>query len=112
VTRSGLFVRLAETGADGFVPAASLGEEYYNHVEEAHAMIGQRSGLAYSLGDTVDVRLIEAIPTAGALRFDMLSEPKKQSGRSLPKGLKGLRNRGRRPGGRGGGPRKGRGGRK
>ena len=108
VTRSGVFVRLTETGADGFVPAASLGEEYFNHVEEAHAMVGQRSGLAYSLGDSVDVRLVEAIPTAGALRFEMLSEPKKQTGRTLPKGLKGPRGRGRRPGGRGGGPRKGR----
>lgn len=106
VTRSGLFVRLSETGADGFVPAASLGEEYYNYVEEAHAMIGQRSGLAYSLGDTVEVRLVEAIPTAGALRFEMLSEPRKQSSRSLPKSLKGTK--GLRQGNRGGGPRRGR----
>jgi ribonuclease R len=30
--------------------------------------------LAYRLGDLVEVRLVEAIPTAGALRFEMLSE--------------------------------------
>ena len=34
VTRSGLFVRLDETGADGFVPAASLGLDYFRYVEE------------------------------------------------------------------------------
>ncbi|MDX2309125.1 MAG: ribonuclease R [Hyphomicrobium sp.] len=74
VTRSGLFVRLAETGADGFIPASTLGRGYYQHVEEAHALVETRSGEAYRLGDDVEVRLVEAIPTAGALRFEMLSE--------------------------------------
>ena len=98
-TRSGLFVRLSETGADGFVPAASLEDDYYHYVEEAHALIGQRSGLAYSLGDTVEVRLVEAIPAAGALRFEVLSLPKKPAGQIL-KGYRSPRNRGRRQGGR------------
>ncbi len=73
VTRSGLFVRLQETGADGFVPVSTLGDDYYEHVEEAYALVGQRSGAAYRLGDVVDVRLDEAIPMAGALRFEMLT---------------------------------------
>ncbi|MCH9806417.1 MAG: ribonuclease R [Alphaproteobacteria bacterium] len=112
VARSGLFVRLAQTGADGFVPAATLGDDYFHYVEEAHAMIGQRSGLAYSLGDTVEVRLVEAIPAAGALRFEMLSEGKKPTGRKLPKGAKVPRKRGRRPGGGRSGSGSGRGARK
>lgn len=78
VTRSGLFVRLAETGADGFVPAATLGADYYEHDEDMHALVGQRTGETYQLGDSVDVRLVEAIPTAGALRFEVLS-PGKQT---------------------------------
>ncbi len=76
VTRSGLFVRLRETGADGFIPASTLGGgEFWRHVEEAHALIGDRSGRGFRLGDPVEVRLVEAIPMAGALRFEMLSEP-------------------------------------
>jgi len=74
VTRSGLFVRLKETGADGFIPISTLGREYFVHDEELHALIGERSGLGYRLGDIVEVRLVEAIPTAGALRFEMLTE--------------------------------------
>ncbi len=73
VTRAGLFVRLAETGADGFVPAATIGRDYYRHQEDLHALIGDRSGEAYRLGDVVRVRLVEAVPSAGALRFEMLS---------------------------------------
>ena len=77
VTRSGLFVRLAQTGADGFVPISGLAQEFLHHVEEAHALVGSRSGLGYQLGDQVEVRLVEAIPSAGALRFEMLSEPRR-----------------------------------
>lgn len=100
-TRSGVFVRLSDTGADGFVPAATLEDDYYHYVEEAHALIGQRSGLAYSLGDSVEIRLVEAIPAAGALRFEILSEGKKPTGKPL-KGYKSPRGRGRRQSGRSG----------
>jgi ribonuclease R len=87
LVRTGLFVRLVETGADGFVPASSIGHEYFFHDEVRHALVGEDTGLAYRLGDPVEVRLVEAIPTAGALRFEMVSE-----GRSIgprPKGARG-----------------------
>ena len=77
VTRSGLFVRLKDTGADGFIPISSLGSEYYTHIEEAHALVGSRSGLGFRLGDVVDVKLLEAIPAAGALRFAMVTPARK-----------------------------------
>ncbi len=74
VTRFGLFVKLNDTGADGFVPAATLGRDFYRHVENAHALVGERTGESFRLGDKVDVRLVEANPAAGALRFEMLSD--------------------------------------
>ncbi len=97
VTRSGLFVKLNETGADGFVPVSTLGRDYYEHDETLHALVGSRTGEAYRLGDRVSVRLVEAIPTAGALRFEMLTEGKRSSARPI-RGLKGRhvpRRRGR-----------------
>jgi ribonuclease R len=75
VTRSGLFVRLKDTGADGYIPISSLGDDYYHHIEAAHALVGARSKAGYRLGDKVEVRLLEAIPSAGALRFEMLTPP-------------------------------------
>jgi ribonuclease R len=86
LVRTGLFVRLIETGADGFVPASSIGHEYFYHDEVRQALVGEDTGLAYRLGDPVEVRLVEAIPTAGALRFEMLSE-----GRSIGARPKGAR---------------------
>ncbi len=74
VTRAGLFVKLRETGADGFVPARTIGDEYFRYEEKGHAMVGSRSGETYRLGDPVTVKLVEAAPVAGALRFELLSE--------------------------------------
>ncbi|MBR0692868.1 ribonuclease R [Bradyrhizobium lablabi] len=74
VTRAGLFVKLDDTGADGLVPIRTIGGEYFNYDETRHALIGSRSGTIYRLGDVVDVRLVEAAPVAGALRFELLSE--------------------------------------
>jgi ribonuclease R len=83
VTRAGLFVKLSETGADGLIPIRTLGTEYFNYDEARHALIGTRSGAMHRLGDVVDVRLVEAAPVAGALRFELLSE-----GQVIPRGRK------------------------
>ena len=75
VTRAGLFVKLDETGADGFIPARTIGgSEYFRYQEDRHALIGNQSGETYRLGDAVTVKLVEAAPVAGALRFELLSE--------------------------------------
>jgi ribonuclease R len=74
VTRAGLFVKLRDTGADGFVPARMIGDEYFRFDEKALAMIGSRSGETYRLGDAVTVKLVEAAPVAGALRFELRSD--------------------------------------
>jgi len=74
VTRVGLFVRLAQTGADGFIPAATLGADYFRFEEASRSLVGSRTGETFRLGDKVEVKLVEAAPFAGALRFEMLSD--------------------------------------
>ena len=69
VTKSGLFLRLTETGADGFVPASTLGDEYFRFEDARRAMVGTRTGTSFRLGDLVDAQLLEVAPFAGALRF-------------------------------------------
>jgi ribonuclease R len=98
VTRFGLFVRLAETGADGLVPVSTLGGEYFIHDDRAHALVGERSGRRWPLGMNVRVRLTEATPVTGGLLFEMLSEPM-PADPSAPRPRLGMRERGdRRPG--------------
>ena len=100
VTRAGLFIRLDGTGADGFVPISSIDGDYWRHDEAGHQLIGERSGRAYRLGDDAEVRLLEAVPVAGALRFEILSDARTLSGnekRVTRKRTQGAAKRGRRP---------------
>ena len=77
LVKAGLFVTLEDSGADGFIPASTLGDDYFIHDEQAQAMTGQRTGESWRMGDVVEVRLVEVTPIAGGLRFEMLSEGRK-----------------------------------
>ena len=74
VTRFGLFVTLAETGADGLVPISTLPSDYYLHEELRHRLVGRSSGRIFTLGDKVEVRLAEADMVTGGLIFEILGD--------------------------------------
>jgi len=78
VTKVGLFVRLDHTGADGFIPISTLGKDFFIYDDVKHRLIGEKSGETHRLGDQVEVRLVEASPFAGALRFEMLTEGRRE----------------------------------
>lgn len=83
VTKAGLFISLPQFGADGFIPVSTLGRDYFIYDEAHQALTGEKTGLGYQLGDGVRVKLVEAVPLAGALRFEILSEGKK-----MPTGIR------------------------
>lgn len=91
VTKAGLFVTLPAYGADGFVPISTLGRDYFIYDEAHQALSGEKTGLGYRLGDPVRVKLVEAVPLAGALRFEMQSE-----GRKMPTATRSFHKSGRR----------------
>ena len=72
VNRFGLFVALDDTGAEGLVPISTLGREYFRHDESRHALVGEETGTMFRLGDSVHIRLAEATPITGGLRFELL----------------------------------------
>ena len=74
VVGAGLFVKLDQSGADGFVPVTTLGREYFVFDQARHALVGERTGDTYQLGDRVDVKLIEATPVSGGMRFEVVSD--------------------------------------
>ncbi|MBC7637761.1 MAG: VacB/RNase II family 3'-5' exoribonuclease, partial [Acetobacteraceae bacterium] len=72
VTRFGLFVTLAQSGASGLVPVGSLLDDFWMHDAIAQTLTGRRSGLVFRLAQEVDVRLSEASPVTGGLLFHIL----------------------------------------
>lgn len=72
VQKFGFFATIMGLGGDGLVPVSALGREYFQYDEGAQALVGEDSGMVYAVGDILDLRLGEANPLTGALKFEPL----------------------------------------
>jgi ribonuclease R len=71
----GFFATVEELGGDGLVPAATLGDEYFRYDEASQSLTGEESGESYTLGRRLTLRLAEASPVSGGLRFELPDAP-------------------------------------
>ena len=71
VAKFGFFATVEGVGGDGLVPVSTLGAEYFVFNEEARTLEGSASGTRYAAGQRLDLRLAEANPITGALRFEL-----------------------------------------
>ncbi|MCL6684373.1 ribonuclease R [Sphingomonas alba] len=67
----GFFATVDELGGDGLVLAADLGTEYFRYDEKARTLVGDETGEAYRVGQRLELRLAEANPVSGGLRFQL-----------------------------------------
>jgi len=81
----GFFATIVGLGGDGLVPISTLGGEYFRHDEAAQALVGSDSGTTYAAGDRLKLRLAEANPLTGALKFVL---PDTDAGRIEPRGTR------------------------
>ncbi len=71
VTNFGFFATVEGIGGDGLMPVRDIGGDYYRFDEAARKLVGEQSGDEYALGQRLELRLAEANPVSGALRFEM-----------------------------------------
>jgi ribonuclease R len=71
VTKFGLFVTLADSGASGFLAMANLPDDYWMYDEATQTLSGRRSRNVFSLAQKLEVRLNEARPVTGGLLFSL-----------------------------------------
>ncbi len=71
VAKFGFFATVEGVGGDGLVPVSTLGAEYFVFNEDARTLEGTTSGTRYAAGQNLDLRLAEANPITGALRFEL-----------------------------------------
>lgn len=57
VTSFGLFVELEGTQCEGLVAMRDLNDDYYQFDEDSYALVGERTGRRFQLGDDVDVEV-------------------------------------------------------
>ena len=82
VQKFGFFATIIGLGGDGLVPVSILGAERFSYDEKAHALEGEESGTRYAVGDRLRLRLAEANPLTGALKFEL----EQGGGRVEPRG--------------------------
>jgi ribonuclease R len=89
----GFFATVEGLGGDGLVPVSTLGVEYFRHDPVKHTLEGADSGETYTIGQRLQLRLAEANPISGALRFEL-----PEGANHLPvRGQRDRKDRGRRP---------------
>ena len=71
VQNFGFFATVEGLGGDGLVPVRDLGGEYFRYDEATHSLTGEDSQTVYSSGMRLQLRLAEANPVNGALRFEL-----------------------------------------
>jgi ribonuclease R len=71
VQNFGFFATVESIGGDGLVPVSTLGAERFHYDEARQALTGEDSGDEYRPGMRLKLRLAEANPVSGALRFEL-----------------------------------------
>ncbi len=66
----GFFATVEDLGGDGLLLAKDLGTEYFRYDEGAKQLVGEETGETYRIGQRLTLRLAEANPVSGSLRFE------------------------------------------
>ena len=67
----GFFATVEDLGGDGLVLAQTLGQEYFRYDEAARQLVGEETGETYRVSQRLTLRLAEANPVSGSLRFEL-----------------------------------------
>ncbi len=96
VQNFGFFATVEGIGGDGLVPVSTLGSDYFFYEEASQSLIGEKSRTEYRPGMRLKLRLAEANPVSGALRFELpeggsTPRPQRRDGLSQPSGKPGYK---------------------
>lgn len=67
----GFFATVIDFGGDGLVPVSTIGDEYFRYDEQSQQLVGEETGTTYRLGQKLRLRIAEADPVSGSLRFEV-----------------------------------------
>ncbi|MCE7793097.1 ribonuclease R [Salipaludibacillus sp. CUR1] len=89
VTNFGLFVELPNT-IEGLVHVSYLTDDYYHYDEKHYAMIGERTGNVFRIGDEIEVRVTNVNVEERIIDFEVVGmKPRKQRKKEAPRVIEG-----------------------
>ncbi len=71
VQNFGFFATVEGIGGDGLVPVSTLGKDYFHYDEASQTLIGEKTRQEFRPGMRLELRLAEANPVSGSLRFEL-----------------------------------------
>ena len=71
----GFFATVDGLGGDGLVPVSTLGSERFFYDEAARSLDSEHGRVSFTTGQRLDLRLVDATPVSGALRFELPDAP-------------------------------------
>jgi len=90
----GFFATVVDFGGDGLVPVSTIGDEYFRYDEKSQQLVGEDTGTSYRQGQKLKLRIAEADPVSGSLRFELPHQ--EGGGRPPPERRDRVRTTGRR----------------
>ncbi|MCC5895235.1 MAG: ribonuclease R [Alkalibacterium sp.] len=81
VTNFGMFVQLENT-VEGLVHISNMNDDYYEFNERDMLMIGQRTGMVFRIGETVEVKVIGSDTDNYQIDFELVADDSKKPERS------------------------------
>ncbi|MCZ6618567.1 MAG: ribonuclease R [Gammaproteobacteria bacterium] len=92
VTEFGLFVELSGFYVQGLVHISELGTDFFQYRPQAMSIVGERSGRNFAMGDELQVRLVEVVPSLGRVNLELVGPGR---GTGSKRGVRGGRRRNR-----------------
>jgi ribonuclease R len=86
ITKFGAFVLLREYDVDGLIRLVDLAKEPLEYDEDNLRLVARRSGLSYTIGDPLKIRVVGANIELGQIDFELASAPIKKAGENDGKG--------------------------
>jgi ribonuclease R len=67
----GFFATVVDLGGDGLVPVSTIGDEYFRYDAKSQQLVGEETGTTYRPGQKLKLKIAEADPVSGSLRFEL-----------------------------------------
>ncbi|MGO2082350.1 ribonuclease R [Vagococcus sp.] len=72
ITKFGMFIELSNT-VEGLVHVSKLKNDYFHFIENHLALVGERTGVVYKIGQAVKIKVTKADPETREIDFELIS---------------------------------------
>jgi len=89
VTKFGLFIKIGDVGATGYLPIRAMTDDYYTYNERTQEMVGRRTRQSFRMGRKIKVGIKQVRTITGSIELTYIPEKESQKKRKITNNKKG-----------------------